>query len=306
MTAANTPINTLDLLPRQRVGVCDAEMSYVETGSGSPIVFLHGNPTSSYLWRNIIPYASDLGRCLAPDLVGMGASLPSPKGAYRFTDQARYLDAWFEALGLTKDVTLVLHDWGSALGFHRACRYPQQIRAIVYMEAIVQPRTWSDFPGGRDALFRALRSEQGEHLVLDENFFIEVVLPKSIIRPLRDEEMGAYRRPFLSREARLPTLVWPRELPIEGTPADVVEIVEQYGAWLARSPIPKLFINAEPGAATVGRARDFCRTWPNQREVTVPGIHFIQEDSPAEIGAALRHFLKDLAADTAGSPNRIK
>lgn len=299
MTAAMTSISSLDSLPRRRVGVCDAEMSYVDTGSGSPIVFLHGNPTSSYLWRNIIPHASDLGRCLAPDLVGMGASLPSPTGAYRFADHARYLDAWFEALGLTQDVTLVLHDWGSALGFYRAFRYPEQIRAIVYMEAIVQPRYWSDFPQGRDAMFRALRSEQGEHLVLDENFFIEVVLPKSIIRPLRDEEMTAYRLPFMSREARLPTLVWPRELPIEGTPADVVRIVEQYGAWLARSPIPKLFINAEPGAATVGRARDFCRTWANQREVTVQGVHFIQEDSPAEIGTALRHFLKDLAADAA-------
>jgi haloalkane dehalogenase len=301
MTAATTSISALDTLPRHRIGVADTEMSYVDTGSGSPIVFLHGNPTSSYLWRNIIPYAADLGRCLAPDLVGMGASLPSPTGAYRFADHARYLDAWFEALGLVSDVTLVLHDWGSSLGFHRAFRYPGQIRAIVYMEAIVQPRSWSDFPGGRDALFRALRSEQGEHLVLDENFFIEVVLPKSILRPLAIEEMTAYRRPFLSREARLPTLVWPRQLPIEGSPADVVEIVEQYGAWLARCSIPKLFINAEPGAAIVGRAREFCRTWANQREVTVQGSHFIQEDSPAEIGTALRQFLLDLAADAAGS-----
>jgi haloalkane dehalogenase len=294
MTAATNSISALDALPRRRIAISDSEISYVDIGSGSPIVFLHGNPTSSYLWRNIIPYASGLGRCLAPDLIGMGDSLPSPAKAYRFVDHARYLDAWFETLGLTKDVTLVLHDWGSALGFHRAFRYPEHIRAIVYMEAIVQPRTWSDFPQGRDAMFRALRSEQGKHLVLDENFFIEVVLPKSIIRPLQDEEMTAYRRPFISRESRLPTLVWPRELPIEGTPADVVDIVEQYGAWLATSSIPKLFINAEPGAGTVGRAREFCRGWANQREVTVEGIHFIQEDSPAEIGTALRHFLKDL------------
>jgi haloalkane dehalogenase len=298
MTATiTTTISTVDQLPRQRVRVCDTEMSYVDMGRGRPIVFLHGNPTSSYLWRNIIPYASDLGRCLAPDLVGMGQSLPSPARAYRFVDHARYLDVWFEALGLTRDVILVLHDWGSALGFHRAFRYPEQVAAIVYMEAIVQPRRWSDFPQGRDTMFRALRSEQGEHMVLDQNYFIEVVLPKSIIRPLRDEEMMAYRQPFASREARLPTLVWPRELPIEGTPADVVEIVERYGAWLAESQIPKLFINADPGAIILGRARDFCRTWANQREVTVQGSHFIQEDAPAEIGTALRSFLKDIMAD---------
>ena len=294
--AATTTISTVDPHPRRRVCVGDTEMSYVDTGGGSPIVFLHGNPTSSYLWRNVIPYVSDLGRCLAPDLIGMGQSLASPTRAYRFVDHARYLDIWFEALGLMRDLTLVLHDWGSALGFHRAFRHPGQVRAIIYMESIVLPRRWNDFPQGRDTMFRALRSEQGEHMVLDQNYFIETVLPKSIIRPLSDEEMMAYRRPFMSREARLPTLVWPRELPIEGAPADVVEIVERYGAWLAKSQIPKLFINADPGAMIVGRARDFCRTWANQREVTVQGIHFIQEDAPAEIGAALRRFLKDLMA----------
>ena len=294
--AATTTISTVDPHPRRRVCVGDTEMSYVDTGGGSPIVFLHGNPTSSYLWRNVIPYVSDLGRCLAPDLIGMGQSLASPTRAYRFVDHARYLDIWFEALGLMRDLTLVLHDWGSALGFHRAFRHPGQVRAIIYMESIVLPRRWNDFPQGRDTMFRALRSEQGEHMVLDQNYFIETVLPRSTIRPLSDEEMMAYRRPFMSREARLPTLVWPRELPIEGAPADVVEIVERYGAWLAKSQIPKLFINADPGAMIVGRARDFCRTWANQREVTVQGIHFIQEDAPAEIGAALRRFLKDLMA----------
>ncbi len=295
--AVTTTISAVDPLLRQRVSVGDTEMSYVDTGRGNPIVFLHGNPTSSYLWRNIIPYASDLGRCLAPDLVGMGQSQPSPTRAYRFVDHARYLDTWFEALGLTRDVTLVLHDWGSTLGFHRAFRYPEQVRAIVYMEAMVLPRRWDDFPPGRDTMFRALRSEQGEQMVLDQNYFIETVLPKSIIRPLGDEEMMAYRRPFMSRESRLPTLVWPRELPIEGAPADVVEIVERYSAWHAKSQIPKLFINANPGAMIVGRARDFCRTWANQREVTVQGIHFIQEDAPAEIGTALRGFLKGLTVD---------
>lgn len=287
-------IAVVDPHPRKRVRVLDSEMSYVDTGRGDPIVFLHGNPTSSYLWRNIIPYVAEYGRCLAPDLIGMGRSGKSPEGAYRFVDHARYLDAWFDALGLDRNIILVLHDWGSALGFHRAYRHRDQVRAIVYMEAIVQPRRWADFPNGRDALFRALRSEDGERMVLDENFFIEVVLPKSIIRTLSDEEMAAYRAPFLQREARLPTLMWPRQLPIEGSPADVVDIVDRYGAWLAGSDLPKLFINAEPGAQVVGRLRDFCRGWPNQREVTVRGSHFIQEDSPEEIGTAMREFVAAL------------
>ena len=280
--------------PRKRVRVLDTEMSYVDTGFGDPIVFLHGNPTSSFLWRNIIPYAEACGRCLAPDLIGMGHSGKSPTRAYRFVDHARYLDAWFDAMDLD-NIVLVLHDWGSALGFYWAFRHRNRVQAIVYMEAIVQPRRWDDFPNGRDAMFRALRSEQGEHMVLDENFFIEVVLPKSIIRRLSAEEMAAYRAPFRDREARLPTLVWPRELPIEGAPADVVTIVERYGEWLAGSEqLPKLFINADPGAQIVGRLRDFCRGWPNQREVTVSGIHFIQEDSPDQIGGAIREFVGSL------------
>jgi haloalkane dehalogenase len=287
-------VSAIDPHPRQRASILDTEISYVDKGFGDPIVFLHGNPTSSYLWRNIMPYADECGRCLAPDLVGMGQSGKSPTKAYRFLDHARYLDAWFDALSLNRNIVLVLHDWGSALGFYRAYRYRNQIQAIVYMEAIVLPRRWQDFPNGRDAMFRALRSEQGEHLVLDENFFIEVVLPKSIIRKLSDEEMAAYRAPFRDREARLPTLVWPRELPIEGAPADVVKIVENYGEWLAGSDLPKLFINADPGAQVVGRIREFCRGWPNQREVTVPGIHFIQEDSPDQIGAAIREFVGSL------------
>jgi haloalkane dehalogenase len=287
-------VSANDPNPRQRVRVLDSGMSYVDVGSGDPIVFLHGNPTSSYLWRNIIPHVRDYGRCLAPDLVGMGQSGKSPTKAYRFQDHAHYLDAWFDALHLDRNIILVLHDWGSALGFYRAFRHHEQIQAIVYMEAIVQPRRWEDFPDGRDAIFRSLRSEQGEHMVLDENFFIEVVLPKSILRKLSDEEMAAYRAPFRDREARLPTLVWPRELPIEGTPADVVKIVESYGQWLAGSDIPKLFINADPGAQIVGRLREFCRGWKNQREVTVPGSHFIQEDSADQIGAAIRDFVKNL------------
>jgi haloalkane dehalogenase len=287
-------ISATDPHPRHRAYILDTEIVYVDEGDGDPIIFLHGNPTSSYLWRNIIPYVKEYGRCLAPDLVGMGQSGKSPTQAYRFLDHARYLDAWFDALHLNRNIVLILHDWGSALGFYRAFRHRNQVQAIVYMEAIVQPRRWEDFPDGRSAMFRALRSELGERMVLDENFFIEAVLPKSIIRKLNDEEMAAYRAPFPDREARLPTLVWPRELPIEGVPADVVKIVESYAEWLAESDLPKLFINADPGAQIVGRIRDVCRGWPNQREVTVPGIHFIQEDSPEQIGAAIREFVRGL------------
>jgi haloalkane dehalogenase len=285
-------LSSVDAHPRKRAQVLDAEISYVEVSEGDPIVFLHGNPTSSYLWRNIISFLAGHGRCLAPDLIGMGQSGKSPGGAYRFADHVRYLDAWFDALNLTKNIILVLHDWGSALGFHRACRYPDQVQAIAYMEAIVQPRRWDDFPHGRDAMFRALRSDKGEQMVFDENFFVETVLPKSIIRTLTDEEMNAYRAPYRDREARLPTLVWPRELPIDGEPADVAAAVRHYGDWLANSTLPKLLITAEPGALLTGRAREFCRTWPNQREVTVKGIHYVQEDSPTEIGLALRDFVR--------------
>jgi haloalkane dehalogenase len=290
---ADPPIDTTDPHPRRRIGVLDSEMSFVDVGRGDPIVFLHGNPTSSYLWRNIIPYLSGQGRCLAPDLVGMGRSGKSPSRAYRFVDHARYLDAWFEALGLTSNVTLVVHDWGSALGFHRASRYPDQIKAIAYMEAIAMPRRWDDF-GEAAGIFRALRSEKGEHMILDENFFVETVLPRSVLRQLSPEEMTAYRAPFLERDARLPTLVWPRQIPVEGEPADVTAIVESYAAFLSRSQIPKLLIVGEPGAIVTGRTREFCRTWRNQREVTVPGRHFLQEDSPHQIGAALTEFVTSL------------
>lgn len=295
--ATDARLNSIDSHPRRRVAVLDTEMSYVDTGHGDPIVFLHGNPTSSYLWRNIIPYLSPHGRCLAPDLVGMGKSGKSPTNAYRFVDHARYLDAWFEALNLTSNVTLVVHDWGSALGFHRATRYPEQIKAIAYMEAIAMPRRWEDF-GEAGGMFRALRSPQGEQMVLDENFFVETVLPRAILRKLSDQEMAAYRAPFLEQEARLPTLVWPRQIPIEGEPADVTAIVESYGKAMSQSALPKLLFVGEPGAIIKGSTLEFCRTWPNQREVTVKGVHFLQEDSPDEIGQALQEFVKSIQKNT--------
>ena len=277
---------------RRRVSVADSEMSYVTVGRGDPIVFLHGNPTSSYLWRNIIPHVSNFGWCLAPDLIGMGRSAAAPGGAYRFRDHVNYLDAWFEALDLRRSVTLVLHDWGSALGFHWASRHPERVRAIAYMESMVQPRDWKDLPASRAPIFRDLRSEKGERMILDDNAFIELLLPKLIIRTLTSVEMDAYRLPFIEREQRWPMLVWPRELPIGGEPADVVKIFEDYGQWLSRSPLPKLFINAEPGSQLIGRPREFCRSWRNQQELTVPGIHFVQEDSPHEIGSALARFVR--------------
>jgi len=275
-------------------------MSYVTLGEGHPIVFLHGNPVSSYLWRNVIPHVRDLGWCLAPDLVGMGQSAASPGGAYRFVDHANYLDAWFEALDLRQDVTLVLHDWGSALGFHWASRHPERVRAIAYMESIVKPRDWEDLPPSRAPIFRDLRSEKGVRMVIDENAFIEMLLPKLIIRTLSKAEMDAYRLPFIEPQARRPMLIWPRELPISGEPADVVRIVEDYGRWLLRSPLPKLFINAEPGSLLIGQAREFCRSFPNQEEVTVQGIHFVQEDSPDEIGTALARFVRRTRPDARG------
>ncbi len=282
-----------DRYARRRVGVLDTELATVATGRGRPVVFLHGNPTSSFLWRHVIPEVEGDARCLAPDLVGMGQSGPAASGRYRFVDHARYLDAWFDAMALTRDVTLVVHDWGSALGFHWARRHPERVRGLVYMEAIVRPLTWAEWPENARKIFQAMRSPAGEELVLQKNVFVERILPASILRTLTDEEMDAYRAPYRDPgESRRPTLTWPREIPVDGEPADVVAVVDAYAAWLAQSPVPKLFVNAEPGSILVGAQRDFCRTWPNQEEITVKGVHFIQEDSPREIGQAVRDFVE--------------
>jgi len=284
-----------DPYQRRRVAVIDSEMAYVDTGAGAPMVFLHGNPTSSYLWRNVIPHVEGLARCLAPDLLGMGESGKSPSGSYRFVDHARYLDAWFEALGLTANVTLVGHDWGSALAFYWAHRHPERVKGIAYMEAVVQPVTWEEWPEAARAIFQAMRSPAGEEMILEKNVFVERILPASVLRSLTDEEMAAYRCPYLEPgESRRPTLTWPREIPVDGEPADVVEIVGRYAEWLGVSDVPKLFINADPGTILTGRQRELCRSWPNQREVTVKGIHFIQEDSPAEIGQAIAEWYASL------------
>jgi haloalkane dehalogenase len=280
-------------MEKHRIEVLGSQMAYIDAGEGDPIVFLHGNPTSSYLWRNVIPHVVGLGRCVAPDLIGMGDSDKVPGLEYRFVDHRRYLDAFFDAIGVEDAVTLVVHDWGSALGFDWANRHRDAIAGIAYMEAIVRPVSWNDWPESSRPIFQAMRSTSGEQIVLEKNVFVERILPASIIRELSDEEMGEYRRPFqIPGEDRRPTLTWPREIPIDGDPGDVAAIVDDYGRWLSTSNVPKLFIDAVPGAILVGPQREFCRGWSNQIEVRVTGLHFIQEDSPDEIGAALGQWIE--------------
>ncbi len=273
-------------------------MAYVEMGEGSPIVFQHGNPTSSYLWRNVMPMLAHRGRCIALDLIGMGDSdklINSGPDSYTYAEQRRYFDNALAGLGVRDDVVLIVHDWGSALGFDWAQRHPQSVRGICYMEAIVRPLAWDEFPDRSRGIFQGFRSEAGEGMVLENNLFVERVLPGSVLRELSEEEMSVYRRPFTEPgEGRRPTLTWPRQIPIDGEPADVTDIVETYAEWLEKSKIPKLFINAEPGALLTGAQREFCRRWPNQHEVTVRGSHFIQEDSPTEIGTAINAWLESL------------
>jgi haloalkane dehalogenase len=280
--------------------VLGREMAYVEVGQGDPIVLLHGNPTSSYLWRNVLPHLHSLGRCIAPDLIGMGDSdkLPdSGPGSYRFVEHRRYLDALLEALDVRERVTFVVHDWGSALGFDWANRHREAVKGIAYMEAIVRPQGWDHWDKMNMRPFlEALRSEKGEQMVLQENFFVERILPGAILRTLSAEEMAAYRRPFAEPgEGRRPTLTWPREIPIEGEPPDVTVTAAAYANWLATGDVPKLFVKAEPGALlAVGANLDTARSWRAQTEVTVAGVHFVQEDSPDEIGQAVSGWMKAL------------
>ena len=285
-------------LSKHYLEVNGRQMAYVETGRGAPIVFQHGNPTSSYLWRNIMPALADLGRCIAVDLIGMGDSDKldaSGPDRYRYVEHREYLFAALAQLGLDTEVTLVLHDWGSALGFDWARQNAEKIRGIAYMEAIVRPVTWQEWPDAARDIFQAFRSAAGEAMILDKNLFVERVLPGSILRKLSDEEMSEYRRPFAQAgEDRRPTLTWPRQIPIDGEPADVVDIVQANAEYLTTSEVPKLFVNAEPGAILTGPQREFCRRFPNQTEVTVPGVHFVQEDSPAEIATAIREWLTGL------------
>lgn len=278
-------------MAKQHTQVRDVTMAYQDVGNGDPILFLHGNPTSSYLWRNIIPRLSGSYRCIAPDLIGMGDSdkLPvSGSESYTFVEHREYLDALLDGLQLGDRITLVVHDWGSGLGFDWANRHRDRVFGIAYMEAIVRPVTWEDWPEAARSIFQALRSDAGEELVLEKNMFVERILPASMMRALTSEEFDVYRAPYVeSGESRRPTLTWPRQIPIGGEPAEVHDIVASYAEWMATNELPKLFINADPGSILTGDQRAFCRTWRNQTEVTVGGIHFIQEDSPDEIGAAI-------------------
>lgn len=287
------------LRPKQFTTVKGRRLAHVEAGIGDPIVLLHGNPTSSYLWRDVMPALASLGRVIAPDLIGHGDSdkLPASEGPGRYTLEGTYdlLAAQLAALGADRRVTLVLHDWGSALGFHWARLHPQQVRGIAYMEGIVMPMaSWADWPESARGIFQGFRSPKGEDLILKRNLFIEGVLPGAILRQLTDDEMAAYRAPFAQEEDRQPMLNWPRQIPIAGEPAQVVALVRQYADWLSTSSVPKLFVNADPGSILVGAQREFCRSWPNQQEVTVRGLHFIQEDSGVAIGQAVAAWLSKL------------
>jgi haloalkane dehalogenase len=284
-------------LAKKTVDVLGARMAYHERGEGAPVLFLHGNPTSSYLWRDVIPELDGIGRLIAPDLIGMGdsAKLPNPgPDTYRFTTHRDYLGAFIDAvIGPTESLVFVVHDWGSALGFDWANAHRSRVRGIAYMEGIVRPvASWGEWSASATPIFQGFRSDKGETMILERNMFVERVLPGSVLRKLTEAEMTEYRRPFLQAEDRWPTLTWPRQIPIAGEPADVVQISAAYSQWMAENDIPKLFINAEPGAILIGAPRDFCRSWKNQTEVTVPGSHFIQEDSGPAIGRAVANWIR--------------
>ena len=283
-------------LSKKTVDVSGARMAYHERGEGAPIVLLHGNPTSSFLWRDVIPELKGHGRLIVPDLIGMGdsAKLPNPgPDTYRFTTHRKYLGGLIDAVvGPSESVVLVVHDWGSALGFDWANHHRDRVRGIAYMEGIVRPVAgWEEWSAAATPIFQGFRSDKGEAMILDRNMFVERVLPGSVLRKLTEAEMAEYRRPFAEREDRWPTLTWPRQIPIAGEPVDVVQIVADYSKWMAENDLPKLFVNAEPGAILIGAVREFCRGWKNQTEVTVPGSHFIQEDSGPAIGRAVADWI---------------
>lgn len=293
------PISPKPYASKKFAEIKGSRMAAIDEGTGdTTIVFQHGNPTSSYLWRNVMPHCAGLGRLVACDLIGMGDSAKLPNSGparYTYAEHREHLFALWHKLNLGNRVVLVIHDWGSALGFEWARKHPDRVAGIAYMEALVTPVTWADWPENARRAFQGFRSEGGEDMVLAKNVFVERVLPGSVIRKMSEEEMAEYRRPFANPgEDRRPTLTWPRQIPIEGKPADVAAVVEDYSAWLAKSGVPKLFINADPGSILVGRQRELCRTWPNQTEVTVKGLHFVQEDSPDEIGRAVADFVRGL------------
>ncbi len=283
---------------RRRLLVMGKELSFVDEGKGDPIVFLHGNPASSYVWRNILPFMTKYGRCIAPDLIGMGQSqkiLPSGDRTYRLGDFQLYLDGLLGAIGVSRKVTLVVHEWGSILGFDWARRHPDALKGIAYMEAIVRPLCWDEWPQATRDIVRSLRSEEGERLALTENAMVETLLPDTVMRVLSVQEMDSYRRPFsIPGEGRRPTLSCIRDLPIDGTPEDTQRAVENNAAWLSSTDAPKLFVDCDPGYLLVGTHRQACRKFKNQTEITVSALHFPQEDSPMKLTTALLEWYRAL------------
>ena len=284
-------------LEKKNINVLGKKMTYVDRGEGDPIIFQHGNPASSYLWRNVIPYLENQGRCIAIDLIGMGDSdklTDNGNNTYSYHIQKKYFDKCLEELEIKENITFVIHDWGSALGFNWAYEHQESVKGICYMEAIVKKISWEDWPKDAKSIFQGFRSDAGEDLILKKNLFIEGVLPNAIIRNLTETEMDIYRKPFLKEIDRRPTLDWPRQIPINNEPEDVCKIVDDYSSWMSINEIPKLFINADPGSILTGKQREFCRKWKNQQELTVKGNHFIQEDSPKEIGEAISNWYRNL------------
>ena len=282
---------------KKNINVLGKKMTYVDKGEGDPIIFQHGNPASSYLWRNIIPYLENQGRCIAIDLIGMGDSdklTDNGNNTYSYHIQKQYFNKCLEELEIKENITFVIHDWGSALGFNWAYEHQESVKGVCYMEAIVKKISWEDWPKDAKSIFQGFRSDAGEDLILKKNLFIEGVLPNAIIRNLTETEMDIYRKPFLKEIDRRPTLDWPRQIPINNEPEDVCKIVDDYSSWMSINEIPKLFINADPGSILTGKQREFCRKWKNQQELTVKGNHFIQEDSPNEIGEAISKWYKNL------------
>ena len=276
----------------------NSKMAFIDEGSGDTFLFLHGNPTSSFLWRNIAPHVENIGRIVIPDLIGMGDSdklegVDNP--GYKYHGQYSYLTALMDELDLGNNIHLIIHDWGSAMGFQFARENKDRIKSITYMEAIVMPLTWDQWPDPATKIFGLFRSEAGEELVLEKNFFVERILLADSSTGYTEEEKSEYIRPFINPgEDRRPTLTWPRQIPLDGEPSEVVEEVRLNAEFHKESDIPKLFINADPGSILIGDQREFARSWKNQTEITVKGNHFIQEDSSEEIGAALRNFVKSL------------
>lgn len=300
---------TTDEQPNKFMEIHGRRMAYVEVGDGPSVIFLHGNPTSSYLWRNILPVVAPHARCVAPDLIGMGDSekLPGTDPArYGFLEHRRFLDALFDRLDLNRGVVLVGHDWGGALAIDWARRHTAAVRGICYFETTIRPREWSEVNPSERVLFERLRSSEGEQMILQENSFVEVLLPRWVLRQLSETEMDAYRRPFRNAgEDRRPTLTFPREILIGGEPGHMLPIIQANTDWMSTTDTPKLFISGDPGAIVFGALRDFCRTWPNQREVTVRGKHYLQEDSPLEIGEAIVEWLRTLAHAETSRPGVI-